>query len=123
MSNYMTAAEIAKEIRAALKSELFECKFSVTCNSFSGGREISVSLMAAPFQPMVDGKTYAQINHYCVKDDPSLTAEARKVLGRANEIGNQRNWDRSDHQTDYSDVNFYFNLNVGKWDRPFVQSV
>jgi len=52
-SNYspsLTTKEIAKLIRKNLKEEFPECKFSVQCKSFSGGSEIMVALMKAPFE-------------------------------------------------------------------------
>jgi hypothetical protein len=36
---------------------------------------------------------------------------------RAMNIGN---WDRSDSQTDYFDVGWYVDVNVGKWNKPYI---
>ncbi len=36
---------------------------------------------------------------------------------RAMNIGN---WDRSDSQTDYFDVGWYVNVNVGRWNKPYI---
>ena len=33
---------------------------------------------------------------------------------------NMNNYDNSDAQTDYFDVGHYVNINVGRWDKPFV---
>ena len=132
--------EVAKLVREQLKKEFPACKFSVTCKSFSGGSSLTIALMVAPFSVFAkDTDTngnreegdYAQLNHYqlChaydygsppgVCNGVFLTPEAWRVLSRAVEIGQAQNWDNSDIQTDYFDVNYYFDIEVGKWDKPF----
>ena len=128
--------EITKEIRAELKKEFPECKFSVTTKH---GLEIAVALMSAPESPFanlntVNGHThdgsYAQLNHYHINRDRGaswwisngyyLTEAAARMFKKVAEIGNRENWNNSDLMTDYFDVNYYFHLNVGKWDKPFT---
>lgn len=133
--------KIAKLVRKQLKKELPGFKFSVTSKHFSGGSSISVALMAAPFPVFakdkdVNGneqaKDYAQLNHFQLRkgfnyshrhpgvcNGVFLTPDAWKVLSRAVEIGQFHNWDNSDIQTDYFDVNYYFDIAIGKWDKPF----
>jgi len=133
--------KIAKLVRKQLKKELPACKFSVTSKWFSGGSSISVALMTAPFPVFArdvdvneneQDKGYAQLNRYQlargfdyshqypgVCNGVFLTPEAWKVLSRAGEIGQFHNWDNSDIQTDYFDVNYYFDIAIGKWDKPF----
>jgi len=36
---------------------------------------------------------------------------------------NDGNWDRSDLQSDYVNVGWYVEVNVGKWDRPYILRV
>ena len=130
---------IAKMVRQQLKKEIPDCKFSVTSKWFSGGSSMTVALMAAPFPVFARdtlctgakiGTDYAQLNHYQLRrafdyGDPGicngvyLTPQAWAVLSRAVEIGQQQNWDNSDIQTDYFDVNYYFDIHIGKWDKPF----
>ena len=145
--HYMTGAEIASEIRGDLKKMLPDCKFSVTCQNYSGGRSINVALMEAPFDAILADRVrkyeggieyyvnldntrgYSQLNHYTIKDDPErtnyvnngavLTPKAWRALATATSIANRRNWDRSDIQTDYFDVNYYFHLAIGKWNKPY----
>jgi hypothetical protein len=33
---------------------------------------------------------------------------------------NAGNWDKSDIQTDYFDVGWYIDVNVGRWDKPYA---
>lgn len=142
---YMTSAELSREIKKRLDAAAPQCKWSVTKSDYSGGRSVKVALMAAPFAVFADeqdehGATakrdgYAQLNHYSFRPTNArnvevdgycsngvrLTAKAWKVLKMADQIANARNYDNSDPMTDYFDVNFYFDLHVGKWNKPFEQ--
>jgi hypothetical protein len=146
---WWTAAELAAEIRTGLKELLPDCKFSVTCENYSMGRSITVALMEAPFDAILGDKVrryeegrefyetqvnkngYAQLNHYTLKDDPErtgyvsngavLSPKAWRAMATAVSVANRRNWDRSDIQTDYFDVNFYLHVSIGKWNKPFTK--
>jgi hypothetical protein len=145
---------IAKMIREQLKQEFPKCKFSVTSEWYSGGSSITVALMSAPFEAIVESdhweKGYAQLNHYqlyrsfeeqsggenhmmvisnewrrlpdgvAVCNGAYITEKAWAVLQRAVQIGQAQNWDNSDSMTDYFDVNYYFHINIGKWNKPFT---
>lgn len=74
-------------------------------------------------------KKHHQLNEYVLKDDYDpdewcngvfLTERGHNMLRRVAEIANQYNYDNSDPQFDHFDVNFYLYLNLGKWDKPFV---
>ena len=71
-----------------------------------------------------------QLNEFALRDDFSslnwcngvfLTEEGHNVLKRVAEISNQYNYDNSDSQIDYFDVNFYLHLEIGRWDKAFVE--
>ena len=126
--------EITKEIRAELKAEFPECKFSVTTRNHL---TITVALMSAPESPFANLNTtcehthegdYAQLNHYHITHRDNnwisngyyLTPKAAKMLKAVVEMSNRENWNNSDIQTDYFDVNYYFHLQVGKWNKPFI---
>lgn len=129
MTDWMDITDIAKEVRKELKEAFPECKFSVTIQRFAGGRSMSVSLMEAPENPLLDGEDYAQINDRHIRYDDfeecwksngyRLTGTGAQLLSQAVKIANRRNWDNSDTMIDYFDVNYYFHLEVGKWNRPF----
>jgi Large polyvalent protein associated domain 29 len=113
-----TVKEIAAEVRNELKKEFPACKFSVRSDAIS----MDVSLMSAPFNPLTDEAErdyYQQINHYYVSESRFLTEEGKELLQKVCKIANRKNWDHSDCQVDYFDVNYYFHLEVGKWDKPF----
>lgn len=124
----------AQEAREALKKEFPACKFSVTIERYSGGRLMTISLMEAPFEVFEPNEKlhrdgYAQLSHHTFKNETEaarrqsngipLTAEAFTVLKRACEIGLKDHWDDSDSMTDYFSCAYYFNIHIGRWDKPF----
>jgi hypothetical protein len=126
--------QIAKQTRETLKKEFPTCKFSVTVEKYSGGRCMTIALMSADFQVMENSEFwkdgYAQLNHFSLErytreESPNgcngafLTQKAWDVMKRVNEIGQADNWNRSDSQSDYFDVNYYLDINIGKWNKPF----
>lgn len=139
---YRRIVDIAKDVKKKLQEEYPDCKWSVTTKTFTGGRELNVYLMEAPFDVFASMKVangfneetirerkYAQLNEYQLLDKfPNeerisngtyLTQKGWDMLARAAEIMNEENWDRSDLMTDYFDVNYYMMLSIGKWDKPF----
>lgn len=123
--------DIAKEVRGKLKDEFPECKFSVAIKRYSGVQNMTVSLMTAPFDVFEEGvaKGYAQLNHFALKEQAVerqfncngtiLTQKGWDTMKRAVEIAQHRNYDNSEPMTDYFDVNYYFHLEIGKWDKSF----
>ena len=58
-----------------------------------------------------------QINPYWFHEH--FSGKAKKFLTEVLATMNVGNWDRSDIQSDYFDVGFYVNVNIGKWNKPF----
>ena len=117
--------EIAQRIKKQLKKEFPDCKFSATIERYSMGQSLCIALMAAPWETILNGKKYAQLNHFTLVRMPGwnngtqLTPQAWKVLKRATEIANYYNYDDSDATTDYYNVNFAIHIEIGKWNKPF----
>lgn len=136
--------EIAKQTRETLKKEFPNCNFSVTLHKYSGGRTMTITLMNADFEAL-KGEDEAQLNSYQLMETferrsgtqivnneweeipegyalcngALVSRKAWEVLHRAAEVGNSENWDNSDSQSDYFDVNYYLDINIGKWNKPF----
>jgi len=129
---------IAATVRETLKKEFPACSWSVTIERFSMGQAMNVYLMKAPFDPFasdqdingnVRDRGYAQLNEYQLRDEYAreraisngnfLTIEAWDTMKRAAEIMNGENWDNSNSQIDYFDVNYYTHIQIGKWNKPF----
>jgi len=112
--------DIAKLIKKQLKKDFPGAKFSVTVERYSGGQSLTIALMGDIEHPFKDKSTnYAQINHYYIDRDDRLTDRAKNMFKRANELANSFNFQDSDGQIDYFHTNFYLNLKIGKWNKPF----
>lgn len=126
MREYRDIKDIAKDVRQNLKETFPDCKFSVSIERFSGGQAMDVVLLEAPFEVFrrdceyrLTGDGYLQVNHYWIDENNVLTMMAKAVLKKVVKIANLWNWDNSDSQTDYFDVNYWLQLSIGRWNRPF----
>ena len=128
--------DIAKDVRAKLKKQFPKCKFSVRIERYSMGQSLHLSLMSAPFNPFKLEPSHrdgVQLNHFTfnksdwdsangLNNGAYLTKRCWDVLTKACEIANTENWDKSDSMIDYFDVNYYFHVNIGQFEKPFVQT-
>lgn len=70
-------------------------------------------------QYVVDHKRgHLQVNTYWYKEH--FTGQALAILEKAIPVLNTGNHDRSDIQSDYFDVGWYVNVNIGQWNKPYV---
>ena len=129
-------ALIARDVKQELAKQYPKCKWAVRIQCYSGGQSLKVALLSAPFPAfardtdcngnLVDG--YAQLNQYqfqrpndeLLNNGAYLTKEAWNCMANAFRIASRDNWDKSDHQTDYYNVNYYLDLEIGRWNNPFV---
>ncbi len=143
---------ISKLAREFVKKQMPGYKFSITTSKYSGGSSISIELMSAPHPAfetpnenlvptnvrfsMPNGLEHAmksweyninkgnsQVNHYYIDNAYYLTEQTREALKKIYNFINSYNYDDSDAQTDYFDTNFYVHMGVGKWDKPFTQTL
>ena len=52
-----------------------------------------------------------------------LTEKGFNLIKRITELSDKFNWDNSDTQTDYFDVKFYLNINIGEYDKPLIERI
>ena len=131
---YIKTEEV-QEIRKALKAEFGKrFKFSVTKQNYSKvtvaitAGDIDISDMWAGKAESDYGYGYFSVNPYYIDEarygknaelftkivDIIKTAPAKAEGGAA--------WfDKSDIMTDYFHTAFYFDVEVGKWDKPYTQ--
>lgn len=115
-----TTKEIAQIIRTYLKEAYSDCKWSVRYSSYSGGSSIHVSLMEAPYCVFKDeNKTHGSINHYHFDRDENYIPKAHAMLKDVLAFIESYHYDDSDGMIDYFCTNFYYDLSVGTWDKPF----
>ncbi len=136
MTDYKNIAVIAKEVKQELNKHYPQCKWSIRIERFSGGRSLKVTLLAAPFEAFARDKDcagnevrgYAQLNQYqfhspddeFINNGSYLTKEAWDCMADAYRIAGRDNWNKSDSQADYFDVNYWLHLQIGNWDKPFA---
>lgn len=58
------------------------------------------------------------VNPYWYKEH--FTGRAKTCIGELLKAMNAGNHDRSDAQTDYFDVGWYVDINIGKWNKPYT---
>jgi len=132
---YITTAEV-KEIRVALKAK-YGKKFKFSVQRRDGGLAVTVAIMngTSDFSSLWKSKTaedygygYVQVNPYHTTEENY--GEHAKVFNEivsiiksapANAEGGEEWFDKSDSMTDYFHTAFYFDLHLGKYDRPYTQ--
>ena len=110
--------EIAAEIRAYVKKAYPDCKFSVSFKGYSGGSSIYVRLMSGPYAALKTA-THHDVNYYYIERDTELTDWARAVMIDVNDCICSYRFSDCDSMTDYFDVNFWYSIGVGRWDKHY----
>ena len=126
-----TKAKLAPGIKAVLKKYGMKGTVGVNnhstlvCNVSEGPLDIIGNMyeiaMTKPdtfyARDKVPKPKYIQVNPYWISVNYSgKVREFVQALNDAMDIGNH---DKSDIQTDYFDVGWYIDINIGKWDRPY----
>jgi len=136
-STYKDIKVIAKEVKQELQKQYPKCTWSTRIERFSGGQSLKVALLSAPFEAFAKDvdcngnqvRGYAQLNQYqfqrptdeAMNNGTYLTQEAWDCMADVYRIASKDNWDRSDSQVDYFDVNYWLQLEIGHWDKPFIK--
>lgn len=85
--------------------------FIANCNRVCGS---SAYQTRNGFQPKRD---YLDVNPYHFRDH--FDGKCRDFLTEILAAMNTGNWDESDIQTDYFNVGWYVDVNIGRWDKPY----
>jgi len=112
--------DISIAIREYVKAAYPDCRFSVTTHYASMCSEIGVALMSGPYEALKAGNTHHDVNYYYIDRDEDLTDWARAVMMDVNDCIKSYHWSDCDGMIDYFDVNFYYSLGVGKWDKAYT---
>lgn len=78
----------------------------------------NVNGLARKDQFFVPAKDYTSVNPYWYKEQ--FSGKALAFLNEVMPLLNKGNHDNSDIQTDYFDVGWYIDVNIGKWNKPYV---
>ena len=63
-------------------------------------------------------KTYIEVNTYHYHNH--FSGDAKAFLSELITVMNMGNHDNSDIQTDYFDVGWWIDVNIGKWNKPYI---
>lgn len=123
-------AKIAPAIKAILKKYNVKASLSVRNHmtlalnvksgsiDFIGNFNKTVEAQPGGFRNGTPAEGSLQVNPYWFQDH--FDGVAKKFLKEVLEAMNMGNWDKSDIQSDYFNVGWYVDVNIGKWDTPYV---
>lgn len=126
---YIGANEV-KAIRDELKAQFPEFKFGVRKGSGSLSVDVTVKSGPANFSDVLNAEqqsNHGQINHYHLDnygEHKSFFEQIIRIIKIAPSTipGGRRWFDDSDAQTDYFHTAYYMHLQVGSWNKPYIQT-
>jgi hypothetical protein len=125
---YINANDVA-QIRKELKEKFPKFKFGVRKGAGSLSVDVTIKSGPADFvEP--SGRGYIQVNQYHLGNygpHEKFLSEIVNIIKTAPSRGEGFHkgdvwYDRSDAMTDYFDTAFYFHINVGSWNKPYVRT-
>ena len=117
-------AEIAPVVKAICKKYGVKASLAVrhhmtlVLNIKSGKIDFIGNYNERTTNPSAHATTCIDVNPYWYQDH--FTGEAKEFLREIFTAMNNGNHNRSDIQTDYFDVGWYVDVNVGRWNKPYV---
>lgn len=119
--NQEKKARLAPAIKAVLKK--YNMKGSIAVSNYS---TLVVNIKSGPLDIIADAnrdsqytvRDYLQVNQYSI--DSHYTGKVKNFLLELRDAMMDGNHDRSDIQTDYFDVGWWIDINVGQWNKPYV---
>ena len=118
--SYISTTDV-KKIRVALKNEFgkklkFGVRKSPSCHSVS----VTIKSGTVDFSDIMRN-TYdqVQVNHYHLQNYGVHKSLFEKIVEIIKTAPSKKWYNNSDAMIDYFDVAFYFDLNVGEWDKPY----
>ena len=115
------STEDVKKIRVALKNEFgkklkFAVRKSPSCHSVS----VTLKSGTVDFSDLMrNPNEQVQVNHYHLGNYGVHKSLFEKIVEIIKTAPSKEWYNNSDAMIDYFDVAFYFDLNVGEWDKPY----
>lgn len=114
---YYSRDELKKIFAKWLKDTYKNCTFSI---NLGGYNSIRVRLLKADFNPFIgDVKMKYSFSRYSINEDPELNERTKDMFNNIRNFCMSYNYDHSDVYTDYFDVGFYFDMEIGSGKTPF----
>lgn len=114
---YISAEDVKKK-RQEIRKAFPKFKISVTGQSHSS---IHVDILEAPFNMLTEKELfgYEPVNHFYIEEHFKNTPKIMEVLLKIKDIISKGQKEIV-YDGDYGSVpNFYINMRIGRWDRPF----
>ncbi len=115
------STEDVKKIRVALKNEFGKkLKFGVRKSPSHHSVSVTIKSGTVDFSDIMRN-TYdqVQVNHYHLQNYGVHKSLFEKIVEIIKTAPSKKWYNNSDAMIDYFDVAFYFDLNVGDWDKPY----
>jgi len=116
-------AKLAPQIKAICKKHGVKASLAVRNNmtlvlNVKSGKIDFISDYGNTPEARTDAEKFGiQVNPYHYKSH--FEGKAKKFLSEVIPAMNDGNHDNSDSQTDYFDVGWYIDVNIGKWNKPY----
>ena len=123
-------AKIAPQVKAICKKYGVKATLAVRHHSslvlnvrqgsidFIGNYNKTVDARPGGFRNGSPAEKSIQVNTYWYHEQ--FSGRAKAFLSEVLAVMNQGNHDRSDIQTDYFDVGWYVDVNIGQWNKPYA---
>lgn len=117
-------AKIAPKVKAVLKK--YKVKGSLAVRNHSTlvlnvkqGKVDFINDYGSTPESRADAEKFGiQVNPYWYQEH--FIGDSYFFLKEVLEAMNEGNWDKSDAQVDYFNVGWYVDVNIGKWNKPYV---
>ena len=111
---YISTEEV-KKVREAIKKEFPKYKWSITRNNYS---TVAIALMRGDFEVKQEEQYINE--HYL---DTHKNEHIKKIFTKVKEIlfASVKYHNNTDIQIDYFDVAYYYDFQVGQWNKPYQQ--
>ena len=116
------STEDVKKIRVALKNEFGKkLKFGVRKSPSHHSVSVTIKSGTVDFSDLMRNNTYdqVQVNQYHLQNYGVHKSLFEKIVEIIKTAPSKKWYNNSDAMIDYFDVAFYFDLNVGDWDKPY----
>ena len=117
-------SKLAPKIKAICKKYGVKASLAVRNNSTlvlnvkSGKVDFINDYGSTPESRADAAKFGIQVNLYWYRDH--FDGKSKKFLSEVISAMNDGNWDKSDAQVDYFNVGWYIDVNIGKWNKPYI---
>lgn len=91
------------------------CDIDLIANNAVQAKERAERMGQTPY--ITEDTTYVDTNPHHYQN--SFTGEALEIMDAIYKGLQKENYDNSDIQTDYFDVGYYVNVQIGRWNKPF----